>query len=32
MNSIKAKAGLFALSTQETGLKGYADFDWFRIE
>ena len=29
---IGAKIGLFALSTQETGFKGYADFDWFRIE
>ena len=29
---IGAKVGLFALSTQETGLKGHADFDWFRIE
>lgn len=29
---ISAKIGIFALSKQETGLKGYADFDWFRIE
>ncbi|MGD8780637.1 MAG: glycoside hydrolase 43 family protein [Ignavibacteria bacterium] len=29
---IGAKIGLFAVSTKETGLKGYADFDWFRIE
>lgn len=29
---IGAKIGLFALSSQVTGLKGYADFDWFRIE
>lgn len=29
---IGAKVGLFAISTQETGIKGYADFDWFRIE
>lgn len=29
---IGAKVGLFAISTQETGLKGYADFDWFRIK
>ncbi len=29
---IGAKIGLFALSTQEIGLKGYVDFDWFRIE
>jgi len=29
---IGAKVGLFAVSSQETGLKGYADFDWFRIE
>lgn len=25
-----AKVGLFAVSTHETGMKGYADFDWFR--
>jgi beta-xylosidase len=29
---IGAKVGIFAFSTQETGLKGFADFDWFRIE
>jgi beta-xylosidase len=29
---IGAKLGIFAVSTQETGLKGYTDFDWFRIE
>ncbi|MBD3290140.1 family 43 glycosylhydrolase, partial [candidate division KSB1 bacterium] len=29
---IGAKIGLFAISRQETGMKGYADFDWFRIE
>ncbi|MBN1997930.1 glycoside hydrolase 43 family protein [candidate division KSB1 bacterium] len=29
---IGAKIGIFAVSAQETGLKGYADFDWFRIE
>ena len=29
---IGAKIGLFAISSQETGLKGYADFDWFRFE
>jgi beta-xylosidase len=29
---IGAKVGLFVVSSQETGLKGYADFDWFRIE
>jgi len=29
---IGAKVGIFAVSTQETGLKGYADFDWFRID
>ncbi|MBN1183040.1 MAG: glycoside hydrolase 43 family protein [Bacteroidales bacterium] len=28
---IGAKVGLFVVSTQETGIKGYADFDWFRI-
>ena len=29
---IGAKVGLFVISEQETGLKGYIDFDWFRIE
>jgi hypothetical protein len=29
---IGAKVGLFSLTNEETGLKGYADFDWFRIE
>lgn len=29
---IGAKVGLFVLSPQETKIKGYADFDWFRIE
>jgi hypothetical protein len=29
---IGAKIGLFVLAGQETGLKGYTDFDWFRIE
>ena len=29
---IGAKIGLFSVSSRETGLKGYADFDWFRIE
>lgn len=29
---IGAKVGLFVISQQETGLKGYSDFDWFRIE
>ncbi len=29
---IGAKVGLFAVSAKETGIKGYADFDWFRIE
>ena len=29
---IGAKVGLFALAGEETGLKGHADFDWFRIE
>ena len=29
---IGAKTGIFAVSTQETGLKGFADFDWFRLE
>ena len=28
---IGAKVGIFAVSTKETGIKGYADFDWFRI-
>ena len=29
---IGAKVGIFATSSSETGLKGYADYDWFRIE
>ena len=29
---IGAKMGLFACSTQPTNDKGYADYDWFRIE
>ncbi|MBN2610336.1 MAG: glycoside hydrolase 43 family protein [Bacteroidales bacterium] len=29
---IGAKVGLLAISGQETGLKGFADFEWFRIE
>lgn len=29
---IGAKVGLFAVSEQQTGLKGSADFDWFRVE
>jgi beta-xylosidase len=29
---IGAKIGIFAVSSQETGMKGFADFDWFRIE
>ncbi len=29
---IGAKVGLFALAAKETGTKGYADFDWFRIK
>ena len=29
---IGAKIGLYAISSQETGIKGYADFDWFHIE
>ena len=29
---VGARIGLFALAVQETGLKGYADFDWFRIK
>lgn len=29
---IGAKVGIFAISGQETGIKGFADFDWFRIE
>jgi beta-xylosidase len=29
---IGARLGLFASSTQRTNDKGYADFDWFRIE
>lgn len=29
---IGAKIGLYAISSQETGIKGYADFNWFRIE
>jgi beta-xylosidase len=29
---IGAKVGLFALTEQQTGMRGYADFDWFRIE
>lgn len=29
---IGARVGLFASSTQLTNDKGYADFDWFRIE
>jgi beta-xylosidase len=29
---IGAKVGLFALSTQRCNDKGYADYDWFRIE
>ncbi|HQU73614.1 MAG TPA: glycoside hydrolase 43 family protein [Calditrichia bacterium] len=29
---IGAKIGLFALSAQETGMKGFADVDWFRLE
>ena len=29
---IGAKVGLFAASRQPTNDKGYADFDWFRIE
>lgn len=28
---IGAKVGLFAVTSQETGLKGHADFDYFRI-
>jgi beta-xylosidase len=29
---IGAKIGLFATAIKETGIKGYADFDWFRID
>lgn len=29
---IGAKVGIFATSKQETGIKGSADFDWFRVE
>ena len=29
---IGAKVGIFAHKNSETGLNGYADFDWFRIE
>jgi len=29
---IGAKVGIFTVSSQETGMKGFADFDWFRIE
>jgi beta-xylosidase len=29
---IGAKVGIFAVSPHETGLKGFVDFDWFRIE
>jgi beta-xylosidase len=29
---IGAKIGLYTTSSQETGIKGYADYDWFRIE
>ena len=29
---IGAKVGVFAVSARETGLKGFADFDWFRVE
>ncbi len=29
---IGAKVGILSTSPGETGLKGYADFDWFRIE
>lgn len=29
---IGAKVGLFSVTSEETGLKGYVDFDWFRIE
>lgn len=29
---IGAKVGIYATSTQETGIKGSTDFDWFRIE
>jgi hypothetical protein len=29
---IGAKVGLFAVTSQETGLHRHADFDWFRIE
>ena len=29
---VGAKVGLFAVTSQETGLHGHADFDWFRIQ
>lgn len=29
---IGAKAGIFALGTGASGERGYADFDWFRVE
>lgn len=29
---IGAKTGLFAISQNERGIKGFADYDWFRIE
>lgn len=29
---IGAKVGIFATSRDELGIKGYVDFDWFRIE
>jgi beta-xylosidase len=29
---IGAKVGLFAVSSNEMGLKGYVDYEWFRVE
>jgi beta-xylosidase len=29
---IGAKVGVFAVSSRATGINGYADFDWFRVE